>query len=134
MTRIAIDTAFDPIEVDLWGTLFETRSMPRSRARKARGIGLKIEALMKSEPADDETAEREEEELVGLYGELFDLKFAAADGGRRKPSTLLKQRWEDDKLTGEGLAAFVGKLTLAERQQMVKDISEFSADPSDRPT
>ncbi len=135
MTRIAIDTAFDPIEVDLWGSLFETRSMPRSRARKARAIGTKIQALMKSEPPDDETAEKEEEELVGLYGELFDLKLASAEPGkRRKPSSILRERWEEDKLTGEGLAAFIGKLTLTEQKQMLDDIGEFAADPADRPT
>jgi hypothetical protein len=134
MTRIAIESAFEPIEVDFWGVVFETRSMPRSRARKARSIGAQIEALMKSEPTDEKVAEEEEEKLITLYGELFDLKLVATGGGRRKPSVLLRQRWEEDKLTGEGLAAFLGKLMVAERQQMLDEISEFTSDPADRPT
>src|SRR4051794_28630823 len=99
MTRIAIDAAFDPIEVDFWGALFQTRSMPRSRARKARVVATRIDQLMKSEPLEEEAAEREEAELVDKFGELFDLKLTPIEGNRKKASTLLRQKWEKDELT-----------------------------------
>jgi hypothetical protein len=136
MTRIAIDAAFEPVEVDFWGSLFETRAMPRSLARKARVIATKIDVLLNSEPDDEETAAREEEELIALYGELFDLKLVASKGGKRKASALLKQKWASDDLTGEGLAAFLARLTLAERKQMRDDLEEFvtSSPTGDRPT
>jgi hypothetical protein len=151
MTRIAIESAFEPIEVDFWGVLFETRAMPRSRARKARKLGRHIQELVVAgnapvpEPIEvggktitdpDEIAEHNEEKLIARYGELFDLKLqpAAGGGGRRKPSTVLLKKWEEDKLTGAQLASFLSKLGIAERQQMIDDVEAFAADPVERPT
>lgn len=134
MTRIAIDSAFQPIEVDFWGAVFETRAMPRSRSRKARVLATRIDQLLRSEPLDEKVADSEEEELIAKYGELFDLKLKPIEGNRKKASALLVKKWEEDDLTGEQLASFLAHLTLTERKLAGESLEEFFADPADRPT
>lgn len=134
MTRIAIDTAFQAIEVDFWGAVFETRAMPRSRSRKARVLATRIDELLRSNPESEDVADTEEEELIAKYGELFDLKLKPIEGNRKKASVLLVAKWEDDGLTGEQLASFLAHLTLTERRQAGEALEEFFADPADRPT
>ena len=106
MGAVSIQGAYDPVEVDLWGSRFETIDVPRSGAKKAQKLEEEIEALGQSPDVLDE--------LVSKMGELLDLKLRAIDGKRKKPATIIAQKWEADQLTLGQLFSFLDAVQTAE--------------------
>lgn len=101
MTRLRIDTGYDPVEVDLWGALYETVDISRSLQKKAE----KLEAQADATPSPDEQ--------IALVAELMDIKLKPV-GHEEQPSKLIKAKWEKDNLTSRQLLRFVRSLGEAE--------------------
>lgn len=97
--------AYKPIEVDLWGQIFETTDPVRSVVTKITGLEKQFE---------EAEAEGEPDAAVELMGALLDLRLASTNGKKTKPSTLLKREWEADKVSLQRLNAFFYELFEAQ--------------------
>lgn len=117
---IPIARAFVPVEVDLWGELFETVDVPRSGAKKA--VQLQAELNQLDEDAQDEAVE--------LIAQIIDLKLTAADGKKTKPSTLIKRKWKADELSVRGLFAFLAEIGAAEREVAEAAVEAINGRPT----
>ena len=95
MTRIAIADygAKGPIEVDLWGQLFEYVAITKQTESK---INDAIAEINKSVDGEDLT-------LHGVQARLFasrmDVRLKKSPGGRKKASALVRDAWSTGKLT-----------------------------------
>src|SRR5438132_8106 len=98
MSKVSIATAYEPVEVDLWGSTFTTVDATRSVAKKAGALQDKLAAA-----EDDDVA-------VKLLSQLLDLKLA----GEEKPSTLIDAKWKADELSVRQLLVFLESLGEAE--------------------
>ncbi len=105
MTAIAIANAYNPVEIDLWGTKFETIDVPRSGAKKATALEDKIDELEAGSDGLDE--------LVDLMADLLDIKLRKTSG-TGKPGTLIRKKWADDELTIPQLMSFMAAVRQAE--------------------
>jgi hypothetical protein len=97
MARITIDQAFEPVEVDLWGSEYRTRARTRTVQKQ---VQEKLAAFYASEDDD---------ESVKLLGEAFDAWFEPV-GDAGKPSELVASKWEADELTVGQLLGFLDSL------------------------
>lgn len=111
---IAIETAYKPIEVDLWGASFETVDPPRSGARRVTEIMRQLADLDKAENAEED-ADELNDKAVGLIAELLDVRLRNANGSRTKASTHIKRKWEADELSVAKLFAFLERLGEADQ-------------------
>lgn len=109
MSRISIQQAFEPVEVDLWaddgGALYNTKPVTRSVSQKVQEIQGKAAEL--PDDADDAAVE--------LLAQVFDALLVPANGGRKKPSAVVMAKWKADKVSQPELFAFVDNLTEASR-------------------
>lgn len=104
MARVSI-RAYKPISVDLYGE-FETVDL-------ARGDNLKLQELQKEfEAATTEDAQ------VDVYAKSLDIRLRAADGGKTKPSTLVKRKHQSGELSYGRLRAFLDDLLEATDPQV----------------
>lgn len=146
MTRIKIEDAYEPVEIDLWGDVFVSRDLTKSTSKQATGIQKQIaEATTPPELPDpeDESPEAEakrsereaweadEDVLIDLNAQLMDLRFVPVDGGRAKPSTAIKRKWEQDKLSLDQLVSVGTKYALA---RAIAQEEALEALVEDRPT
>jgi hypothetical protein len=94
MTRIAIaDYGRKPVEVDLWGHLFEYVAITKQTETK---INDAIAEINKSFDGEDLTLH---DTQVRLFAARMDVRLKKSPGGRKKASTLVRAAWEDEKLT-----------------------------------
>jgi hypothetical protein len=104
MTRVSIAASeIDSIEVDLWGTIFHTVPVTRTRQRTLLDLQKKYQEL--EEDATDEG--------VALMAQMLDHWLAPEPGKRKKPSDIILQKWEADELTFVQLTALLENLTEA---------------------
>lgn len=110
MSRIAITDVYTPPEVDLWGHVFELRPVTKHLEEKLGPLQEQLEE--KLDKAKDGA------EAVGLLGQLFDLqlKRVGGDGPQKKPSTLLKQKWDSSELSVRQIENFLYALAQAETE------------------
>lgn len=94
---VSIARAYNPVEVDLWGTKFETIDVPRSGAKKAQALEDEIDTIERGEEMFDE--------LVEKIAELMDIKLVPVEGSK-KPSTIVKKKWKSDDLSIGQLMSF----------------------------
>lgn len=114
MTRISIETAYSPIEVDLWGALFETVDQTKGNQKKM----AKCQAKLAVADEGDETA------IIRLFGELFDLMFRPIEGGRKKASTQLKEQWDAGNLGIGQIGGFLQKVAVGQRKTLEQGLEE----------
>lgn len=125
MTRLEIAQAYEPIEIDLWGTVFETRDVPRSGVKKTGELQQKLEAIQEAQAKEGEEIPGvglvprdpkpdELDQMVGILAEMMDVKLVSTNGGRKKPSTLIKAKWQADDLSLGRLFTFVAEIRAAE--------------------
>ena len=95
MARVSIAAAeADEVEVDLWGTLFHTVPVTRTRQRAIRDLDEQFKALQTADPAPEDA----EDQAVKLMSQMLDHWLAPEPGKRKKPSDLICQKWEADEL------------------------------------
>lgn len=102
---VSIARTYAPVEIDLWGTKFETIDVPRSGAKKATQIEEEIDLIAADANGLDT--------LVDLMAQLMDIKLKKVDG-TGKPGTLIKKKWNADELTVPQLMAFMSAVRDAE--------------------
>lgn len=107
---IRIEDTYRAIEVDLWGHLYETIDIPRSKARKADELMMKAQEQSEREDGDDA--------IVELIGQMLDIKLRSADEKGTKPSTLIKRKWKADELTVRQLFGFLGQIGQEESGEL----------------
>jgi hypothetical protein len=122
MTRISIENAYSPIEVDLWGSIFETVDQTKGNQKRVAECQAKLAVL----------EEDQEDVAIELFGEMFDLIFRPVDGGKRKPSTVIKAKWKADDLGLGQLSSFLQRVGAGQRKSMEEGLQEIIA--NGRPT
>lgn len=112
MARVAIAASeVDSIEVDLWGTIFHTVPVTRTRQRAIKDLDRDLKAI-------DEDADDAEDQAVRVMADMLDHWLAPEEGKRKKPSALIWEKWEGDALA------------FAQLTQLFENIAEAA----DRPT
>lgn len=99
MSPISIAPAYEPIEVDLWGTIYKTRPITRSVAQ----------ALLKAEEKL-EVAEGTDAQVKAL-AEIISLRLENA----KAAAALIDKRWKADELVLTQLFAFAEALAETDR-------------------
>lgn len=95
-------TAYEAVEVDLWGSPYRTVAVTRSVSGKADAAHDKINAA------------EEPDAIVGAIAEMIDLRVRPVEG-TKKASTLIKEKWKADELTVDQLFGFLGAIEEADR-------------------
>lgn len=117
-TRVSVEKAFRSIEVDLWGEVYETVDLTRSQEQQSDEAWAEIQAAEDSEKA------------VGAWGRLFDLLLSPIGESKKKPSTLLKQRYKADEFGSKRLTGLLGDIAAAEQAEAQKARGEFARRPT----
>lgn len=113
--RPSIEKAYKPIEVDLWGSIFETMDQTKATQKKIAECQARIAAL---DDTDDKGA-------IKLFGEQFDYTFRPIGGGKKKASTLLKEKWEANDLGLSQIANFLSEVGAAQRKTVADGLNEI---------
>jgi hypothetical protein len=108
MSRVSIAAAPEAVEVDLWGALFYTQRVTRTRQKALAELEAKARELDESENTDTDT-------LVELYGQILDQLLEPETGKRKKASAHITERWKADDLTIPELEDFIERLGEANR-------------------
>lgn len=112
MARVSISAAeTEAVEVDLWGTVFTTVPVTRTRQRAIKELDRELRAL---DANDDES----EDQAVKLMAGMLDHMLAPEPGKRKKPSDLIVAKWEADDLAFRQL------------ERLFDDLSEAAAPPT----
>jgi hypothetical protein len=90
MSRVTL-RASNPVEVEYFDHLYETVDLPESKAQEMRQLQAELEV------AEEDAA------AVPLLFKWFDLLLVPLDGGKTKPSTVLKAKYKAQELTPRGL-------------------------------
>jgi hypothetical protein len=103
--------AYDPAVVDFWsedgGAMFETCEMVKSRMTL-------FDELQEKAAAVDADPDSGVDDYVAVLGDIFDI-LMKPDGHRRKASAIVKQRWDDNKVTVIRLEELVSEIGDASR-------------------
>jgi hypothetical protein len=87
-----------PLEIDLWadgdGAVFETQPQTKARAEQLDPLR---ERLVK-------VAEMSADEQLDLIGDYLDIALKPTNGGRKKPSTLIKAKWNAGEVDADQVA------------------------------
>lgn len=136
MARLSIVSADEQEaqEVDLWGSVFVAVPMTQHRRLKIAEIVAKAEreaALVDKDiqeaevsPLDEDYVEksveitkRVEDVVIDVIASAFDVALAAVDGGKKKPSTVVKQANRDGKRNSDydSLTEFLSQIGASTR-------------------
>lgn len=99
---ISLGEALDKVEVDLFGTAFEAQPATRSLMKESEPFERELD---KADDSDD---------VIAAVGRLLDIRLKSANGSKRKPSTIVKEKWEADELSTGSLLAFLADLNGAQ--------------------
>lgn len=102
MARVSIAEDYTPVDVDLWGVEFDAKPLSRSFSTEW------TQALQKVWEADTD------DEAVRLLGQALDLRLKPKGSSRKKPSTVLDEKWKGDKLTIGQVNSFIVNLGAAD--------------------
>ena len=98
-----ISTEYNPAEVELWGHEFETIEVTKSLRKKLAPFQEKIDLAV------------DDEDVIQAVGFVLDGRLKATDGKRKKPSTLLNEQWDKDKISvarAMGILSSIGRADL----------------------
>lgn len=113
---IGIPDSAETVEVDLFGTIYTTVPLTRSREIAVEEIRQQVEKL---KPDDFETVDAANKAAATLFCKQADEFLRPPEGKRKKASALLLTAYLEDKMTFRQL------------EQLLQDIAEAVAD---RPT
>lgn len=93
----------ESIEVEIAEGLVYNKLAP------TKSIQQKItNAINSAESADTEDADPDE--VVELFGEIYDLLLRPAGGNKKKASTFIKEQWNNDAMTLEQISEHLERL------------------------
>jgi hypothetical protein len=107
---IRIAGAHESVEVDLWGALFYTQRITRTRQKALNALQQEIEQHAAQEDSADI-----EDARVDLYSKILDVILEPAEGKRKKASAHIAEKWQADDLTIPELESFIEALGEASR-------------------
>jgi hypothetical protein len=81
------------VEVDLWGSLFVVKPVTKDNEDE---IDDAIAGINRKAKKRDLTKHRE---LVEVFAEKMDVLLKPLAGGKKKPSTVIREAWDTGKLT-----------------------------------
>lgn len=118
MAAVKIQTAYLPVEIELWGGVYETVDLTRADTEKE--TDLYAEAL----------AAEEEDQAIAKWGSYLDLILKPVEGAR-KPSTALKREYKEGRITSRGVVGVTLQIKAAEQGETAKVLQRLA---SGRPT
>lgn len=95
---------YSAADVDMFGAPFVTVPATKTVRQQAAGLELELEQV----GADDEKA-------IDVFGKILDLRLAPKGQGRKKPSQILREKWDADQVTVDQLSVFLESLGNADR-------------------
>lgn len=87
-----------PIEVELWGRVFNT--VPRTRTVKKKVAEITDKLATTNDP----------DELAQIYGEMLDTITVPTDGKRKTAGAVLVEKWQSGTVSEEELEDFAERL------------------------
>lgn len=103
MANIAFPT-YTAANVDLFGKEFVTVPATKTVRQQAAGLDAELEQF-----GDDD------EKAIDTIGRILDLRLKPAGQGRKKPSELLREHWDNDEITIPQIWSFLEALGEADR-------------------
>jgi len=103
---LSIAADHESVEVDLWGALYYTQRITRSRAKEITRLEQAAQEIDGNDTLDEQ---------VKLLAELLDQILEPAEGKRKKASAHILAKWEQDALTYEELTDFIDRVAEAGR-------------------
>lgn len=111
---VKIQTAYLPVEVDLWGAIYVTQDLTRDESDK------EAELFATALAAEDEA------EAIKVWGEYLDLILKPHEH-TKKPSASLKREFKADKITSRGVFGVVTQVKAAEQGESAKILQKLAA-------
>lgn len=113
MARKTIKAAelFDPVEVDLWGTMFRLREPTRSLEAKMEVKQSELGAAHE-QTKDEQDEDEARKVMMPLFYDMLDLLLEPSDHGEKKThaKTVVKRKYEGDEIGLSHIFALVEKL------------------------
>lgn len=106
MARISLAESVSPIEVDLFGRLYNTVPVTRSVQRAAVELEKSRGEVLNEEDADAD-------KVVEYLSLVLDLRLKPAAGGRKPASQVIQEAWQEDKLEVSAIVDLVTELSGA---------------------
>lgn len=91
-------------DVDLFGSPFVTVAATKTVRQQADGLDAELEQVGE----DDEKA-------IDVFGRILDVRLKPKGNGRKKPSQLLREKWDADQVTVEQIVSFLEALGDTDR-------------------
>lgn len=131
MARLSIAAEeSEALEVDLWGSIFTV--VPITQHRRLKIAEIMAEAMQVAartdkdaqtlDPLADDYVDRVkeltqagDENEIGMLAKAYDVALAAVDGGKKKPSTVVKQSYRDGRVGKERLGEFLEEIMELDR-------------------
>jgi hypothetical protein len=106
---LSIGSAYEPVDVDLWGSAFVTVPSTKSVVAKVMALEAQVGEIEARGNGDGTP-----DEIVGLLADIVDAKVKPKGNGRTKAADLIRRKWNADELSIDELNSFVEALTEAE--------------------
>lgn len=114
MAPIKIQTAYLPVEVELWGAVYETVDLTAAQAEQ------------EAELYADALATDDEEEAVAVWGRYLDLILKPQEG-TKKVSTALKREFKAGRMTSRQVVGITLQVKAAEQGETAKVLQKLAA-------
>lgn len=115
---VKIRTAYLPVELELWGGLYETVDLNNAETQKETDLFAEV------------LSEEDEEKALAQWGEYLDLILKPVNG-TKKPSTALKAEAKADRISSRGVVGVVLQIRAAEQGETAKILQKLA---TGRPT
>lgn len=113
MPPIKINPAYMPVEIELWGGVYETLDLTSAQQEKEAEIYSKA------------IQEPDEAKALAIWGRYLDLIIRPVNGAR-KPSTAVKAVAKADEITSRGMVGVVMQIRAAEQGELARTLQRLS--------
>lgn len=118
---IRVAELFEPVDIDIFGTVFGLRVPTRSNEEKSAAKETELDEATESVQEKDLNEIEARKILMPLFFELLDLLLEPADEGEKKvhAKTIVKKLYDDDKIgltTIRALITEIGNVRAEERR------------------
>lgn len=115
MAPVKIQTGYLPVEVELWGNVYETVDL--TEAQEEKGVELYDEALSATKQSD----------AIEIWAKYLDQMLRpAGTGTRKKAGTALKAEFKKGKITSRGVIGVILQIRAAEQGEQQKVLRELA--------
>lgn len=114
MSPVKIQTGYLPVEVEIWGNVYETADL--TEAQEEKGVELYDEALSATKQTD----------AIDIWAQYLDQMLRPVKSGAKKPSTALKAEFKKGKITSRGVIGVILQIRAAEQGEQQKVLRELA--------